>query len=184
MSYTTLSVKLNTDNSRQSTQDAIHGIEKIWSATYPEYIFGYQFFDENIKAFYAQERKYAQLFQVFSLVFMLIGCLGLFGLISFVVNRKGKEVAVRKVLGATFSDIVLMFSKEYVRLIFISFLLAVPVTYFAVNSWLNNFAHHITLHWWLFVIPGFSVLVLALFVVSTKSIGTANANPIDRLKYE
>jgi len=183
-SYATLSIKLTPGNSGESIQEAIHGIEEMWTATYPEYIFSYQFFDENIKAFYAQESKYAQLFQIFSLIFLLIGSLGLFGLISFVVNRKGKEVAVRKVLGASFADIVFMFSTEYVRLIFISFSLAVPVTYYAVDSWLSNFAQHIPLQWWLFVLPGVSVLVLALFVVSTKSFRTANANPIDRLKYE
>jgi putative ABC transport system permease protein len=183
-SYRTASIKLDLHSYQGSLPDAVKQIEKIWSSTYPEYIFDYQFFDDNIKAFYAQEQKYAQLFQLFSFVFLVIGCLGLYGLITFVVNRKGKEVAIRKVLGATINNILLMFSKEYVILILCSFILATPVAYYVANNWLNNFANKVDLEWWYFVMPGFAVLVLALFVVTTKSFGTANANPVDRLKYE
>ena len=181
--YSNASIKLAVQNG-QGLQDAVKEIEKIWKALYPEYVFDYQFFDENIKNFYAQEQKYALLFQLFSLIFLLIGCLGLYGLITFVVNRKGKEVAIRKVLGATISNILMMFSKEYIQLIIVSFLLAVPISYYVVDSWLSNFAHHIELHWWLFVMPGFLVLIIALLVVGTKSIRAANINPVDKLKYE
>jgi ABC-type antimicrobial peptide transport system permease subunit len=167
-----------------SLPDVIERIRKIWTTTYPDYIFDYQFLDENIKAFYEQEQKYAQLFQLFSFIFLLIGCLGLFGLITFVVNRKGKEIAVRKVLGASVSGLLLMFSKEYVKLIMISFVLAIPVTYYVVNNWLSNFSHHIELKWWLFVSPGFIVLLIAILVVCAKSLGAANRNPVDSLKCE
>ncbi|MBT1699025.1 ABC transporter permease [Fulvivirgaceae bacterium PWU4] len=179
-----VSVKLAIGEGQGSMQEAVKQMEKIWTAAYPEHIFSYEFFDENIRAFYVQEEKYAQLFQLFSLIFLLIGCLGLYGLITFVVNRKGKEVALRKVLGATVSNILLMFSREYVQLIVLSFLIAVPVAYYAVNSWLSNFANHITLQWWLFAVPGLLVLTIALLVVISKSMRTANANPVDKLKYE
>ena len=108
----------------------------------------------------------------------------LYGLITFVVNRKAKEVAVRKVLGASLNNILVMLSKEYVILILFSFLLAVPVAYYALDGWLNTFAYHITLHWWLFFLPGILVLFIAIFVVTTKSLGIASANPVDRLKNE
>ena len=179
-----VSIKLNIQDGKGSLQDALKHIEKIWTAAYPEHIFSYDFFDENIKAFYAQEQKYAQLFQLFSFIFLLIGCLGLYGLITFVVNRKGKEVAIRKVLGATLNDILVMFSREYVQLIIISFLLAVPVAFYVVKSWLSNFKNQVELEWWLFVLPGVLVLVIALLVVGTKSLKAANANPVDKLKYE
>jgi putative ABC transport system permease protein len=182
--FAIVSIKLNTANVNASLPTVVQEIEKIWTATYPEFIFNYEFFDENINAFYAQEQKYALLFQLFSLVFLLIGCLGLYGLITFVVNRKGKEVAIRKVLGATLSNVLMMFSKEYIRLILISFLIAVPVTYYVVDKWLRNFANHIELSWWFFVVPGLMVLVIALFVVTTKALKAATANPVDRLKYE
>jgi putative ABC transport system permease protein len=181
--YSTVSIKLNVREAA-SLPEAVKSIEKIWAATYPDFVFTYQFLDDNIAAFYAQEDKYAKLFQVFSLIFLLIGCLGLYGLISFVVNRKGREVAIRKVLGATLSNILVMFSMEYVRLIALSFVIAVPVTYYLVNEWLSNFANHIQLQWWFFVIPGMVVLMIALLVVVTRSVGTAHANPVDKLKYE
>lgn len=183
--YGNVSIKLNTQqDAKTSLSDALTQIEKIWTTINPEYIFEIDFFDENIKAFYAQERKYSQLFQLFSFTFLLIGCLGLYGLITFVVNRKGKEVAIRKVLGATLSSILLLFSKEYIRLIILSFMIATPVAYYVVNDWLNNFAHHVELQWWLFILPGLFVLIIALLVVSIKSLRAANANPIDNLKYE
>ena len=182
-SYSTVSIKLQTREGK-SLMAAVKDIEKIWKENYPEHVFAYQFFDENIRAFYAQENKYAQLFQLFALLFLLIGCLGLYGLITFVVNRKGKEVAIRKVLGANVSQILVMFSREYVQLVAISFALAVPVAYYVVDSWLSNFAQHIPLSWWRFVLPGVLVLVIALLIVSTKSARTANANPVDKLKYE
>ncbi len=181
--YRNASIKLNLEN-QGSVMDAVRRIEKIWTSTYPDFIFEYQFFDENIKAFYVQEQKYAQLFQLFSIVFLLIGCLGLFGLITFVVNRKAKEVAIRKVLGATLANVLMMFSKEYVQLIIVSFVLAVPVAYYAVNSWLSNFAHHIELNAWLFAAPGVLVLIIALIVVGAKSAKAANANPVESLRME
>jgi putative ABC transport system permease protein len=181
--YDFCSIKINTKGGG-SLQEGLKNVERIWTKTYPDHLFNYQFFDENVQAFYAQEEKYAKLFQVFSVIFLIIGCLGLYGLITFVVNRKGKEVAIRKVLGASLSNILLMFSTEYIRLILLSFVLAVPVTYYVVNEWLSNFANHIELEWWFFATPGLLVLVIALFVVITKSLSTANANPVDRLKYE
>jgi len=156
----------------------------MWTTRYPDSIFDYQFFDENIKAFYAQEQKYAELFQLFSIVFLLIGCLGLYGLITFVVNRKSKEVAIRKVLGATLANVLILFSKEYVQLILLSFVLAVPIAYYAVDSWLSNFAHHIELNGWLFVVPGVLVLIIALLVVGAKSAKAANRNPVESLRAE
>jgi ABC-type antimicrobial peptide transport system permease subunit len=182
--YRNVSIKLNLQGDPGSLTDAVRRIEKIWTATYPDAIFDYQFFDENIKAFYKQEQKYAQLFQLFSIVFLLIGCLGLYGLITFVVNRKSKEVAIRKVLGATLAHVLIMFSREYVQLIVISFVLAVPVAYYAVDSWLSNFAHHIELNGWLFALPGILVLIIALIVVSAKSATAANANPVESLRTE
>jgi ABC-type antimicrobial peptide transport system permease subunit len=183
-SYSTMSIKLDMNNGTSALPDRIKEIEQLWTSTFPDFVFNYRFFDENIDAFYHQEEKYAKLFQLFSVVFMLIGCLGLFGLITFVTNRKGKEVAIRKVMGANTLNILTLFSKEYVQLIILSFFLAIPVTYYAVNSWLDNFANKIQLQWWLFIAPGSFVLLVALLVVSTKSFKSANANPVDRLKYE
>jgi ABC-type antimicrobial peptide transport system permease subunit len=182
--YNLVSLKLNARPGNGSLADAVKRIETIWTSTFPEYIFELDFFDKNIEAFYAQEQKFSKLFQLFSFIFLLIGCLGLYGLITFAVNRKGKEVAVRKVLGATMSDILIMFSKEYLQLIVLSFIIATPVAYYLLTNWLSNFAHHIEVQWWLFVLPGSLVLIIALLVIGSKSLRAANTNPIDKLKYE
>jgi putative ABC transport system permease protein len=181
--YASISIKLNS-STNPSMQDKVAALSVIWKAIIPDVVFSYQFFDENIAAFYKQEQKYAQMFQLFSGIFLVIGCLGLYGLITFLVNRKGKEIAIRKVLGATVSSILFLFSREYLQLIVISFLLAIPVSYYVVDTWLNNFANHIELKWWLFFVPGAIVLFIALLVVSMKSFKAANTNPVDRLKYE
>jgi ABC-type antimicrobial peptide transport system permease subunit len=181
--YHSLSIKL--DNSTNTSFDEkITSLSKIWRTVAPDLVFTYDILDENIAAFYEQEKKYAQMFQLFSGVFLVIGCLGLYGLITFIVYRKGKEIAVRKVLGASVGNILLLFSKEYIQLVVISFLLAVPVAYYVVDSWLSNFINRIELKWWLFLVPGLTVLLLALLVVGLKSLNAANANPVDRLKYE
>jgi ABC-type antimicrobial peptide transport system permease subunit len=182
--YSAVSVKLDLRNTSMSLPESIKSIEKVWSAAYPEYVFSYVFLDDNIETFYAQEEKYSQMFQLFSFVFLVIGCLGLFGLISFVVNRKAKEVAIRKVLGASINNIIMLFSQEYVQLIIISFVIATPVAYYVVSNWLSNFANHIELQWWLFALPGAIVLLIALLVVSAKSLRVARSNPVDSLKYE
>lgn len=181
--YAFMSVKLNSKGGK-SLHDAVEGVGKIWSETFPGYLFSYRFIDENIAAFYAQEEKYAKLFQFFSIAFLLIGSLGLYGLITFMVNQKSKEVAVRKVLGATLTSILVLFSKDYIRLITLSFILAVPIAWYMVNNWLSNFAHRIELTWWLFIVPGVGVLVITMLVVGSKMIKTARMNPAEKLKYE
>jgi ABC-type lipoprotein release transport system permease subunit len=181
--YRWLSVRLDLDPD-QSMNDAVASMEKIWNTHFPDVVFQYQFFDENIKAFYQQEFKYSRLFQIFSVIFIGIGCLGLYGLITFIANKKSKEIAIRKTLGATITNIITMFSKEYVLLIGISFVLASPVVWYGVNEWLSGFRNHITVQWWMFATPGFIVLALALLVVGSKSFSAASANPVNSLKNE
>jgi len=182
--FSSVSVKLQSLQQYEALQQALGALQTIWKETYPTHFFEYRFFDDNVRAYYEQEQKYAKLFQVFSIIFLLIGCLGLYGLITFVVNRKGKEVAIRKVLGATITNILVMFSKEYVRLIMISFMLAVPAAYYIIDSWLSNFKNHILLEWWMFALPGLLVLCIAVMVIVLKSMRTVQANPVDKLKYE
>jgi putative ABC transport system permease protein len=181
--YRKLSVKLDL-NEDQSMTTALSEIEKVWLKHYPDWAFQYVFFDDNIELFYKQESKYSNLFQIFSTIFILIGCLGLYGLITFIANKKGKEIAIRKTLGASIADIIVMFSREYVALIGISFTIAVPVAWYGTSEWLSNFANHIPLEWWLFAAPGLIVLLIALLVVTSKSFNAARANPVEKLKAE
>ena len=181
--YRWMSVRLDLKE-EASMASALKSIQELWNRNYPDHVFRYQFFDDNIDAFYKQEFKYSKLFQTFSFIFIGIGCLGLYGLITFIANKKGKEIAVRKTLGATISNIIMMFSKEYVLLVTISFVLAIPVVRYGVNEWLDSFQNHIAVRWWMFAAPGMIVLAIALMVVATKSYRAASANPVNSLKSE
>jgi ABC-type antimicrobial peptide transport system permease subunit len=182
-SYRQVSVRLDLAADHNMT-DVLTKLEQTWKSIYPEHAFQFRFLDDNIAMFYEQETKYSRLFQVFSTMFVLIGCLGLYGLITFIANRKGKEIAVRKTLGASVVNIIVMFSREYVALITVSFALAVPIAWYGVNEWLMNFENHIDVQWWLFAAPGVIVLVIALTVVCMKSFNAAIANPVDKLRNE
>jgi len=181
--YRQVSVRLGLAADQNMT-DVLTKLEQTWKSIYPEHAFQFRFLDDNIAMFYEQELKYSRLFQVFSTIFVLIGCLGLYGLITFIANRKGKEVAVRKTLGASARNIIIMFSREYIALIAVSFALAVPIAWYGVNEWLMNFENHIDVQWWLFAAPGVIVLVIALAVVCMKSFSAALANPVDKLRNE
>lgn len=182
-SYRQVSIRLDLAAGQNMT-DVLAKLEQTWRSIYPEHAFQLRFMDDNIAMFYEQETRYSRLFQIFSTVFVLIGCLGLYGLITFIANRKGKEIAVRKTLGASVVNIIVMFSREYVALITVSFALAVPVAWYGVNEWLMNFENHIDVQWWLFAAPGVIVLMIALAVVSMKSFNAAMANPVDKLRNE
>lgn len=182
-SYRQVSVRLDLA-ADQNIADVLTKLEQTWKSIYPEHAFQFRFLDENISMFYEQELKYSRLFQVFSTIFVLIGCLGLYGLVTFIANRKGKEIAVRKTLGASTGNIIAMFSREYIALITVSFALAVPIAWYGVNEWLMNFENHIDVQWWLFAAPGVIVLAIALAVVCMKSFNAAAANPVDKLRNE
>jgi putative ABC transport system permease protein len=181
--YRQVSVRLDLA-AGQDMVDVLAKLEQTWKSIYPEHAFQFRFMDDNIAMFYEQEAKYSRLFQVFSMMFVIIGCLGLYGLITFVANRKGKEIAIRKTLGASVGNIIMMFSREYIALIAVSFALAVPIAWYGVNEWLMNFENHVDVQWWLFAAPGVIVLAIALAVVCMKSFNAAIANPVDRLRNE
>jgi ABC-type antimicrobial peptide transport system permease subunit len=175
-----VSVRIQPTQMRQT----IASIDKLWSATFPDQLFEYEFLDERIASMYAQEEKIYTAFQLFSAIAIFIGCLGLYGLISFIAVQKTREVGVRKVLGASVWNIVYLFSKEFTWLILISFLIAAPVAWYAMNNWLENFAYRIDIEWSVFMVAILSAFVIAAFTVSYKSVKAALANPIKSLRAE
>jgi ABC-type antimicrobial peptide transport system permease subunit len=179
--YITTSIRLNDP---ASIQESIVELEKIWSLVYPSMVFEYKFFDENIESFYREEKKLSSLLQAFSAIFLLLACLGLYGLLSFVVNRRMKEVAVRKVFGAGIGQIVGLISKDYIVLIVISFVIAAPVSYYFMDQWLSNYVFHIPITWWVLVAPGLLALGIAMVTLSGKLFKAASRNPAETLKYE
>ncbi len=178
--YRNLSVKLNPTN----MQSTIKEIEKYWSSAYPDAVFSFRFMDEEIKSFYETEKRTSVLLGIFAGLAIFIGCLGLFGLATFMANQKTKEIGIRKVLGATVSSIVMIFSKEFAALIVGGFVLAVPVAWYFLNEFLHGFEYRVELGPLVFLV-GMGISVLIAFVtVGYRSFRAATVNPVDSLKCE
>ena len=179
-SYETASVRL-TSLSMTST---LSNIENVMKVTYPGYDFNYSFMDEQFARFYEGEQKMSDLLQVFSTITIFIGCLGLFGLVSFMAHKRSKEIGIRKVLGASISSVVYIFSREFGVLVLIAFLIAAPLSYFGMNQWLQSYAYKIDLSFSMFLLGAFISLGIALLTIAYKSVEASLANPVDSLKDE
>jgi ABC-type antimicrobial peptide transport system permease subunit len=178
--YRTMSVKLN----QAQLKNVIDQVQSKWEAAYPEHIFEYQFLDEHIREFYEGEQKMSIMLSVFTSMAIFIGCLGLFGLATFMANQKTKEIGVRKTLGASVESIVFLFSKEFFILILVGFVLASPAVWFVMNKWLENFAYKISIGPLVFITGLAITLFVAILTVGYKSFRAAIVNPINSLRYE
>jgi putative ABC transport system permease protein len=187
MLISTLRPNYNQASIKLATKDVIpvmQSVEKIWNTTYPDFVFEYQFLGDKIAGFYKQENQLAYLYKIFAAIAIFLSCLGLYGLASFMAVQRIKEVGIRKALGASAASIVYLFSKEFVLLIAISFAIAVPVAWYFMNKWLQNFAFKIDLSWWIFIVGGIASIIIALISVSFQAIKAAIANPVKSLRTE
>ncbi|MBN1352788.1 ABC transporter permease [candidate division KSB1 bacterium] len=162
----------------------LSSIEKIWQAENPNSPFEFQFFDEAIDQRYKSDQRTGKIFNYFAILAIFISCLGLFGLASYMVEQKTREIAIRKVLGASISGIVSLLSKEFVKWIIVANIITWPLAYYFMNKWLQDFAYRIDIGLWIFVISGGIALLIALATVSVQAIKAATANPVESLKYE
>lgn len=178
--YYDAGVKLNMHNIRAT----LAFIETQWKEVYPDYYFEYNFLDEELAEQYRQDDRTFTLFKVFAGVSIFIACLGLYGLISFMANQKLKEVGIRKVLGASMASIVLLFSKEFIKLIVIAFVIAAPLAWYFMTQWLDNFAYKTTISPLVFVIALVCTLLISLLTVSYRSVRAAMTNPAETLRTE
>lgn len=178
----TIHIKFNTGVA--SFAPAISKIEKAYKEIYPEDEFSYQFFDESISKLYENEQHVSRLLNWAAGIAILISCLGLLGLVIYTTNQRIKEIGIRKVLGATVVQIVQLLSYDFLKLVCFAFLIAVPLAWWAANSWLENFAYRTDLSWWIFMFGGLGTLVIAILVLSIKTYQAANANPTQSLKTE
>ncbi len=159
-------------------------IEDQWKKIVPGKPFEYFFLDEDFNKLYQSEQKTGQIFTTFSVLAIFIACLGLFGLTAFTVERRIKEIGIRKVLGASISTIVFLISKEFLKWVLIANLIAWPVAYYFMNNWLENFAYKTDITLWVFIFSGIIALIIALLTVSSQTIKAATANPVKSLRYE
>jgi putative ABC transport system permease protein len=159
-------------------------VEALWKKMAPGQPFNYRFMDQDFDNVYRSEQRVGQIFITFAAISIIIGCLGLFGLSAYTAERRTKEIGVRKVLGASVSNIVALLSKEFLRLILIAIVIGSPIAWFAMNSWLSDFAYHIDISLWMIASAGLLAIMIALLTVSFQSIKAALMNPVKSLKSE
>jgi putative ABC transport system permease protein len=170
--------------SGENTAHVIEDIKASWERYFPESPFNYFFLDEHFNRQYQYEQKFTGLLSLFTGLAVVIACLGLFGLTAYAIVQRTKEVGIRKVLGATISSVIGLFTNDFVKLILIANVVAIPFTYIGVSRWLEGYAFRIALQWWMFVTPACIVLIVALVTVSLQTVKVAMKNPVDSLKYE
>jgi putative ABC transport system permease protein len=165
-------------------QSSLATLKNAYSKVAPVYPFEYSFLDEKFDQLYKEDIRQQKILGVFSAVAIFIACLGLFGLASFSAARRTKEIGVRKVLGSSMQNIVLLISKDLLRPVLIATLIAMPAGYYAMNNWLQNFAYRTPLHWWVFVLAAAITFCIALVTVGFKAVKAAGANPVKSLRTE
>ena len=146
--------------------------------------FSYSFLDEEFNKQYSADQRTGKIFLVFSILAILIACLGLFGLVTFAAEQRVKEIGIRKVLGAGITNIFGLLSKDFIKLLVLSICIASPVAWLAMNKWLQDFAYRISIGWWMFVAVGTIYLLIALVTISFQAIKAATANPVRSLRSE
>ncbi|WP_091144946.1 ABC transporter permease [Mucilaginibacter pineti] len=175
-----VAIKIQTKN----LSATVSQLQKMWENTYPEYAYNGYFLDENIAKFYQSENQMALVYKIFAVIAIFISCLGLYGLVSFMAVQRTKEVGIRKVLGASVSSIVFLFSKEFMVLIAASFIIAVPVAWYVMSGWLQNFAYRISLSVWVFLLAIVTSIIIAWLTVGYKAMKAALVNPVKSLRSE
>jgi putative ABC transport system permease protein len=174
------SFKVNTANINQ----LIAQVQGKWKSVAPGLPFSYRFLDESFNEMYRSEQRVGKIAFVFSVLAIFIACLGLFGLATFIAEQRTKEIGIRKVLGASVQGIVQMLSRDFIKLVVISFVVAAPLAWYIMNKWLQDFAYRINISWWIFLAAGLTALLIALVTVSFQAIRAAIANPVKSLRTE
>jgi putative ABC transport system permease protein len=166
------------------TKEALESLEKVYRAHNPDYPFSVRFVEEDQNRMYQSERMVTRLSNVFAVLAIAISCLGLLGLIMFSAEQRTREIGIRKAMGATVSSIVGLLSRDFVKIVVVSFIIASPVAAWVMTAWLNGFAYRIALSLWIFAAAGLAALGIALFTISFQAFQSARANPVESLRSE
>ncbi|MBN2091043.1 ABC transporter permease [candidate division KSB1 bacterium] len=168
----------------ETLRRTIANLETVWKKFNPAIPFSCQFFDEWLENQYRTDARFGKIFMAFSFLAILIACLGLLGLVSFLMEQRTKEIGIRKVLGATVTGIVGLLTRDYIRWIAFANLVAYPIAWYAMNKWLQNYAYRIEINWWIFALASGLAVGIALVTISWQAIRAATANPVESLRYE
>ncbi len=174
------SVRIRTND----IKNTVANVRKSWTTAFPGNPFEYFFLDDYFNFQYQNEQKFSKLFSSFALLAIIIGCMGLFGLSAYTASQRIKEIGIRKVLGASVKDITTMLSKDFLKLVCIAILIATPLAWWVMDTWLQDFAYRVTIGWWVFVVAGAVALLIAMLTVSFQAIKAAIANPVKSLRTE
>ena len=178
--YGGLVIKINTTDVKGFLSD----LKKEWDSFNPEGALDYTFLDDNFAKLYASEIRAQKIFSAFAIIAIIIASLGLFGLSAFVIEQRTKEIGIRKVLGASIQNVLLLVSKDLLLLVGIAFLISVPVTWWAMHNWLQDFAYRVNIQWWVFLLAGSIAILISALTISFQAIKAAVANPVKSLRTE
>ena len=172
------------DSESSNYSELMGTIQRSWNSINTSSPFAYSFLDQDFQRSYEKENLTAKLIHSFTVIAIVIACLGLFGLAAFTAEQRFREIGVRKVLGANVSQIIALLSKDFMKLIILSILLSSPIAYYAMNKWLSGFAYRTDIEWWVFLLAGSATMFIALLTVSFQAIAAALANPVESLRTE
>ncbi|HLF63500.1 MAG TPA: ABC transporter permease [Saprospiraceae bacterium] len=175
-----ISMRLNAED----VASFIHRLQDIWKTMAPGQPFTYSFMDDRFMQMYLAEQRFGRIIGTFSLLAIFVACIGMVGLATFIAEQRTKEIGVRKILGASVPGLIALLSKDFLRLVLIAFILAVPFAWYVMNRWLDNFAYRISIEWWVFAVAGIVAMIIALLTVSYQSVRAAVANPVTSLRSE
>ncbi len=178
--YTNMALKLNAGK----VENTMVQLEESWSTVFPNRPFEWSFLDTQLETLYRKEVVFGGIFKAFALIAIAVSCLGLLGLVSFSVERRSREIGIRKVLGASISNILSLVTKEFSKLVIVGFLISIPAAYFFLSGWLDDFKYHIDIGYSSFVWAGVLILAIAWLTISYISVRAAKSNPVDALKQE
>jgi len=159
-------------------------VEAKWKSITGDFPYQYSFFDQEYQQLYENETQTSKMFIFFAVIAIFIACLGLFALSAFVAEKRTKEIGIRKVNGASINTILILLSSSFTKWVLIAFILSVPLSFFVMQKWLQNFAYKVELSWWIFAIGGLTAFIIAMMTVSFQSVKAALKNPVDALRYE
>jgi ABC-type antimicrobial peptide transport system permease subunit len=174
----------HTEKNAAGVKDILDRMDKDWKELYPGTEFSYNFLNESISWLYGQEEKTAWLLKAAMIITIFISCMGLFGLAMFTAQRRTKEIGIRKVLGASVTNISALLSREFILLVGVGFVIASPIAYYFSHEWLQDFAYRTSIDVWIFLVAGLSALLIALVTVSFQAVKSAIANPVKALRTE
>ena len=171
-------------NAGVNPTNAIQDVESVFKKLKPNTSFNYHFLDDDYAKLYRQEQQTTKTMQLFAMVTICIACIGLFAISAYAAQQRVKEIGIRKVLGASVSKLVGLLTSDFIKLVIIAFIITVPLGFWAMDKWLDNFAYHIHLEWWIFVVAGFITLVISFMTIGGQAFKAAKANPVDSLRDE